>query len=48
MPDGNTFRTLISPNAASATNDFIKAADYQKILATRAERAEGSAGSRQR
>jgi hypothetical protein len=46
MPDGNSFRTLISPNAASATNDFIKQGDVQKILATRAERikAQQAAG----
>ena len=47
MPDGNTFRQLISPNAASATNDFIKASDYQRVLATRAERlkAQQAAGT---
>ena len=47
MPDGNTFRQLISPNSASATNDFIKEADVQKVLATRAERlkAEQAAGT---
>ena len=47
MPDGNTFRTLISPNAASATNDFIKAGDVQKVLATRADRirAQQAAGN---
>jgi len=47
MPNGNTFRQLISPNSASATNDFIKESDVQKVLATRAERlrAEQAAGS---
>jgi uncharacterized protein (DUF1501 family) len=47
MPDGNTFRQLISPNAASATNDFIKQADIQKVLAARAERvrAQQAAGN---
>jgi hypothetical protein len=47
MPDGNNFRTLLSPNSASATNDFMKAADVQKVLATRAERVKAmqAAGS---
>jgi uncharacterized protein (DUF1501 family) len=47
MPNGNTFRQLISPNSASATSDFIKESDVQKVLATRAERlrAEQAAGN---
>ena len=47
MPDGNTFRTLLSPNAANATNDFIKAGDVQKVLAARTERlkAQQAAGN---
>jgi hypothetical protein len=47
IPDGNSFRTLISPNAASATNDFIKAGDVQKVLAARTERlkAQQAAGN---
>ena len=46
MPDGNNFRLLLSPNSANATQDFIKAADVQKILATRAEsiKAQQAAG----
>lgn len=38
MPNGNTFAQLISPNAQSATNDFLKQADVQKVLAARADR----------
>jgi uncharacterized protein (DUF1501 family) len=47
MPDGNNFRTLLSPNSANATQDFIKAGDVQKVLATRAERlkAQQAAGN---
>jgi hypothetical protein len=46
MPNGNTFVQLISPNASSATNDFLKAADVQKVLATRTDRltAQKAAG----
>jgi len=40
MPDGQNFRQLISPNAASATNDFNKAQDVEKILAARADRVK--------
>ncbi len=47
IPDGNSFRTLISPNAASATNDFIKGGDVAKVLAARTERlkAQQAAGN---
>jgi Protein of unknown function (DUF1501) len=47
MPDGNSFRTLISPNAQSATTDFIKQGDVAKMLAARAERvkAQQAAGN---
>lgn len=47
MPDGNSFRAMLSPNAASATNDFMKAGDVQKVLAARTERlkAQQAAGN---
>jgi hypothetical protein len=45
MPDGNSFRTLLSPNSASATNDFMKAGDIQKVLAARTERVKAQAAS---
>lgn len=47
MPDGNSFRTLLSPNAANATQDFVKAGDVQKVLAARSERikAQQAAGN---
>jgi hypothetical protein len=47
MPDGNNFRTLLSPNSASATNDFMKAGDIEKVLAARGERlkAQQTAGT---
>jgi hypothetical protein len=38
MPDGNALRALTTPNAASATNDFMKQADINRTLAARAER----------
>ncbi|MGZ9031981.1 MAG: DUF1501 domain-containing protein [Burkholderiaceae bacterium] len=38
VPDANTFRALVSPNSASATNDFMKQADLNKAFAFRAER----------
>lgn len=38
MPDGNALRALTQPNAASATNDFMKQGDVTKTLAVRAER----------
>jgi hypothetical protein len=38
MPDGNALRALTQPNAASATNDFMKQGDISKTLAARAER----------
>lgn len=38
MPDGNALRALTQPNAASATNDFMKQADLQRTLAARTER----------
>jgi uncharacterized protein (DUF1501 family) len=40
MPDGNNFRLLLSPNSANGTQDFIKAADVQKVLAARADRVK--------
>lgn len=47
MPDGNSFRQLISPNAQSGATDYNKAQDVEKILATRAERlkAQKAAGN---
>jgi hypothetical protein len=38
VPDANTFRALVSPNTANATNDFMKQADLNKAFATRTER----------
>lgn len=38
VPDANTFRALVSPNAASATNDFMKQGDLNKAFAFRTER----------
>ncbi len=38
VPDANAFRALASPNAASTTNDFMKAADLTRTQAVRAER----------
>jgi uncharacterized protein (DUF1501 family) len=38
MPDANALRALTQPNASSATNDFMKQADMDKVLAARAER----------
>ncbi|MBL8323877.1 MAG: DUF1501 domain-containing protein [Rubrivivax sp.] len=37
-PDANAFRALAQPNAASATNDFMKAADISRAQGVRAER----------
>ena len=38
VPDANAFRALASPNAVSATNDFMKASDLSRTQAVRAER----------
>jgi uncharacterized protein (DUF1501 family) len=38
VPDANGFRALSQPNAASATNDFMKQADLARAQAARAER----------
>ena len=38
VPDQNGFRSLSQPNAASATNDFMKQADITRTQAVRAER----------
>lgn len=38
MPDANNFRALVSPNSASATNDFMKQSDLDRVQAARAER----------
>jgi uncharacterized protein (DUF1501 family) len=38
VPDANGLRALTQPNAASATNDFMKQADITRIQAARAER----------
>jgi hypothetical protein len=40
VPDQNTFRALVAPNSASATNDFMKQADLNKAWAARAERMQ--------
>jgi hypothetical protein len=47
MPDGNNFRTLLSPNSANAQSDFMKAGDIEKVLAARGERlkAQQTAGT---
>ncbi|MFO1219511.1 MAG: DUF1501 domain-containing protein [Burkholderiaceae bacterium] len=38
VPDANAFRALASPNAASTSNDFMKASDLARTQAVRAER----------
>jgi uncharacterized protein (DUF1501 family) len=38
VPDANAFRALSQPNAASASNDFMKQADLTRVQAARAER----------
>jgi uncharacterized protein (DUF1501 family) len=38
VPDANTFRTLIAPNFANATSDFMKQADLDAAFAMRTER----------
>ena len=40
VPDQNTFRALVAPNTASATNDFMKQADLNKAWAARAQRMQ--------
>lgn len=40
VPDQNTFRALVSPNAASATNDFMKQGDLNKAWTARAQRMQ--------
>src|SRR5512140_361106 len=40
VPDQNTFRALVAPNAASATNDFMKQADLNKAWAARTQRMQ--------
>lgn len=38
IPNAGSFRSLLSPNSASATNDFFKQQDLDKVLAARAKR----------
>ena len=45
VPDQNTLRALVSPNAASATNDFMKQADLAKAWAARAQRMQAMQAS---
>lgn len=45
VPDQNTFRALVTPNAASATNDFMKQADLAKAWAARAQRMQAMQAS---
>ena len=45
VPDQNTFRALVSPNTASATNDFMKQADLNKAWAARAQRMQAMQAS---
>jgi hypothetical protein len=45
VPDQNTFRALVAPNTASATNDFMKQADLNKAWAARAERMQAMQAS---
>jgi hypothetical protein len=45
VPDQNTFRALVTPNLASATNDFMKQADLNRVFATRAERMQAMQAS---
>jgi hypothetical protein len=40
VPNAQSFRALLSPNSASATNDFMKQADIDKVLAARAQRMQ--------
>jgi uncharacterized protein (DUF1501 family) len=44
MPDANSFRALVSPNSASASNDFMKQSDLDRTQAARAERMRALAG----
>jgi hypothetical protein len=45
VPDQNTFRALVSPNAASATNDFMKQADLNRVYGARAQRMQAMQAS---
>jgi uncharacterized protein (DUF1501 family) len=38
VPDVNTFRALVTPNQATATTDFIKQSDMDKMFAARSQR----------
>ena len=40
VPDQNTFRALVTPNAASTTNDFMKQADLDKASLARQQRMQ--------
>ena len=40
VPDQNTFRALVTPNAASTTNDFMKQADLDKAWLARQQRMQ--------
>ena len=45
VPDQNTFRALVTPNAASTTNDFMKQADLDKAWMARAQRMQAMQAS---
>lgn len=40
VPNGNTVLSLVSPNAANATQDLMKASDLQKVQAAQAARQQ--------
>lgn len=40
VPDGNQLRAMVTPNAANATQDRMKQADYQKTIAMRDARLQ--------
>jgi len=45
VPDQNTFRALVTPNAASTTNDFMKQADLDRAWMARAQRMQAMQAS---
>jgi hypothetical protein len=47
IPNAGSFRSLITPNAASATTDFMKQADINRVNATRLERVAAMQASGQ-
>ena len=45
VPDQNTFRALVTPNRATATNDFMKQSDLDKVFAARGQRMQAMQAS---